>query len=260
MNQILNGKVAIVYGAGAIGVSVAKAFAAEGAVVYLADQNEAKAKEYENEAIHPATVDVLDKDAVAAFVKSVVDATGHLDISFCATSTHVPGGEQGAALSELSYENFSLPIIDYTKAQLYTTSAASPYMIKQKSGVMMAITAVPSQVPYPFTAGFGPAWAAVEAMFRVLAAEVGQHGVRALCLHSAGSPAAEKSIEKTLAINNPELAARAEGWNIRSSNRNLLGKMPTLEEVGYMAAFMASDKAGVTTGTTINLNGGMVNH
>ena len=37
----------------------------------------------------------------------------------------------------------------------------------------MMIMAVPSRIPYPFTAGFGPAWAAVESMSRVLAAELG---------------------------------------------------------------------------------------
>ena len=42
--------------------------------------------------IQTERLDVLDKDAVAAFVKSVVESTGHVDISFCATSTHKPGG------------------------------------------------------------------------------------------------------------------------------------------------------------------------
>ena len=74
--------------------------------------------------IQTAQVDVLDKDAVAAFVKSVAEQTGRIDISFCATSTHKPGGDQGAALSELSYEDFSMPLIDYTKAHFNATNAA----------------------------------------------------------------------------------------------------------------------------------------
>jgi enoyl-[acyl-carrier-protein] reductase (NADH) len=43
-------------------------------------------------------------------------------------------------------------------------------------------------------------------------------------------------------------------------SRNLLGRGPTLEEVGHMAAFMASDLAGATTGTTVSLVAGIVNH
>jgi 3-oxoacyl-[acyl-carrier protein] reductase len=257
MDDILKNKTAVVYGAGSIGGAVAAAFAKAGATVFVADHNEETLKQLADKNIQTEHLDVLDKDAVAAFVKSVVETTGHVDISFCATSTHKPGGEQGAALTELSYEDFSLPILDYTKATFNTASAVYPYMVQKHSGVIMGMTAVVSQLPLPYTAGFGPAWAAVEAMLRLLAAELGPHGVRTVCLHSAGS---EGAADKTLANTNPELDKRAEGWGQRWMSRNLLGRGPTLEEVGHMAAFMASDLAGATTGTIVSLDAGMINH
>jgi 3-oxoacyl-[acyl-carrier protein] reductase len=255
MENLLRDKTAVVYGAGSIGVAVATAFANAGATVFVADHNEEASKRFADKNIQTEQVDVLDKDAVTAFVNSVVDKTGHVDISFCATATHKRGGEQGAALTELSYEDFSMPIIDYTMAHFNTANAVSPHMVKQHSGVIMGMTAVVSQVPFPYTAGFGPAWAAVEAMLRLLAAELGPHGVRTVCLRSAGS---EGAADKTLAHTNPELATRMEGWGQRWMSRNLLGKGPTLEEVGHMAAFMASDLAGVTTGTTVSLDAGII--
>ena len=257
MEEILKNKTAVVYGAGSIGGAVATAFAQAGATVFVADHNENTLKKLANKAIQTVQLDVLDKDAVAAFVKSVVDSTGHIDISFCATSTHKPGGEQGAALTELSYEDFSMPIIDYTRATFHTATAVYPYMVKQHSGVIMGMTAVVSQMPLPYTAGFGPAWAAVEAMLRLLAAELGPYGVRTVCLHSAGS---EGAADKTLAHTNPELEKHTEVWGERWMSRNLLGRGPTLEEVGNMAVFLASDLAGATTGTTVSLTSGMVNH
>ncbi len=256
MEDILKNKTALVYGAGSIGHAIAEAFAQAGAVVFSADHNEESLKKLAGKNIQTQRLDVLDKDAVAAFVKNVVERTGHVDISFCATSTHRPGGEQGAALTEISYEDFAMPMIDYTKATFNTANAVYPYMVKQRSGVIMGITAVVSQVPFPYTAGFGPAWAAVEAMLRLLAAELGPYGIRTVCLHSAGSPGAA---DKTLAYGNPALDEHTKGWGPRWANRNLLGKEPTLEEVGNMAAFMASDLAGATTGTTVNLTAGMVN-
>ena len=141
------------------------------------------------------------------------------------------GGEQGAALTELSYEDFAMPIIDYTKATFHTANAVYPYMVKQHSGVIMGMTAVVSQMPLPYTAGFGPAWAA-----------------------------SEGTADKTLASSNPELEKRTEVWGERWMSRNLLGRGPTLQEVGYMAAFLASDLAGTTTGTTVSLTASMVNH
>ena len=245
MEEILKNKTAVVYGAGSIGGAVAAAMASAGATVFVAAHHQDTLNKLADTQIQTAQVDVLDKDAVAAFVKSVVDKTGHVDISFCATSTHKPGGEQGAALTELSYEDFAMPIIDYTKATFNTATAVYPYMVKQHSGVIMGMTAVVSQWPLPYTAGFGPAWAAVEAMLRTV------------CLHSAGS---EGAADKTLASSNPELEKRADLWGERWMSRNLLGRGPTLEEVGNMAAFMASDLAGATTGTTVSLTAGMVTH
>jgi 3-oxoacyl-[acyl-carrier protein] reductase len=257
MRDILYGKTAVVYGAGSIGGAVAAAFAQAGATVFVADHNKETLKKLADKGIQTEHVDVLDKDAVAAFVKAVVEKTGRVDISFCATSTHKPGGEQGAALTELRYEDFAMPMLDYTKATFNSATVVSPYMVAQHSGVIMGMTAVVSQMPLPYTAGFGPAWAAVEAMLRVLAAELGPHGVRTVCLHSAGS---EGAVDKTLAQNNPELEKRMDEWGQRWMSRSLLGRGPTLEEVGHMAAFLASDLAGATTGTTVSLTAGMVNH
>jgi 3-oxoacyl-[acyl-carrier protein] reductase len=255
MQEILKQKTAVVYGAGSIGRAVAAAFAQAGATVFVADHHEDTLNKLANKHMQTERLDVLDEEAVAAFVKTVVEKTGHLDISFCATSTHKPGGEQGSVLTELSYEDFSMPMIDYTKATFNTAKAVYPYMVKQHSGVIMGMTAVVSHMPLPYTAGFGPAWAAVEAMLRLLAAELGPYGVRTVCLHSAGS---EGAVDKTLAQNNPELEQRADLWGERWMSRNLLGKGPTLEEVGHMAVFMASDLAGATTGTTVSLTAGMV--
>src|SRR5690349_7428587 len=162
MEDVLKNKTAVVYGAGSIGGAVAAAFAKAGATVFVADHHQDTLNKLVGTQVQTARVDVLDQEAVAAFVKAVVEKTGHVDISFCATSTHKPGGEQGAALTELSYEDFAMPIIDYTKATFNTATAVYAYMVKQRSGVIMGMTAVVSQWPLPYTAGFGPAWAAVE--------------------------------------------------------------------------------------------------
>src|SRR5215831_17997083 len=196
MENILKNKTAVVYGAGSIGSAVAAAMAQAGATVFVADHHEDTLKKLADKHVQTVRLDVLDEEAVAAFVKTVVQKTGRIDISFCATSTHKPGGEQGAALTELRYEDFAMPLMDYTKATFNTATAVAPYMVKQHAGVIMGMTAVVSQMPLPYTAGFGPAWAAVEAMLRVLAAELGPHGIRTVCLHSAGS---EGAADKTLA-------------------------------------------------------------
>ena len=91
MEDILKNKTAVVYGAGSIGGAVAAAFAKDGATVFVADHNQVTLNKLADKQIQTERVDVLDKDAVAAFVKSVVEKTGYADISFCVTSTHKPG-------------------------------------------------------------------------------------------------------------------------------------------------------------------------
>jgi NADP-dependent 3-hydroxy acid dehydrogenase YdfG len=149
MENLLNNRTAVVYGAGSIGSAVATAFTKAGATVFVAAHSEDALERFAHKNIQTEQVDVLDRDAVAAFVNSVVEKSSHVDISFCATSTHKPGGEQGAALTELSYEDFSMPIIDYTKATFNTRIAVYPYMVRQHSGVIIGITAVVSQNSFP---------------------------------------------------------------------------------------------------------------
>jgi len=60
-------------------------------------------------------------------------------------------------------------------------------MAKQKSGVILSLTATPGGIGYPMVGGFGPACCAIEAFSRNLASELGPHGVRVVNLRSAGS-------------------------------------------------------------------------
>ncbi|MGX5819503.1 SDR family NAD(P)-dependent oxidoreductase [Chitinophaga lutea] len=259
MEKLLQNKVAVVYGAGFIAGAVARAFAQEGASVFIGARTAERASALAENirkaggAAETGLVDVLDEASVKRFTDQVVEKAGRIDISFCATN--VPGGKQGAALSEISWEDFSVPLLHYTQSQFHTANAASRHMVAAGKGVILMITAIPSHMPIAYTTGFGPAWAALEALSRTLAAELGPHGIRTVCLHSAGSPESQPSIDRSF-LHNDVTAERMKNWKF--VHMNLLGKHPTLEQVGNMAVFMASNKAGVTTGALANISGGMV--
>ena len=78
MEDILKNKTAVVYGAGSIGGAVAAAFARAGATVFVADHHEDTLNKLADKRIQTERLDALDKDAVAAFVKSIIDKTGHM--------------------------------------------------------------------------------------------------------------------------------------------------------------------------------------
>lgn len=192
---LLENRNAVIYGAGGgIGGAVARAFAREGARVYLAGRTRAKLDAVAGDitatrgTADTAEVNALDERAVERYAAGVAGKAGRIDISF--TAIDVDREVQGVALVDVSLEDFTLPIDTYMRTQFLTTRAAARHMVKQRSGVILTITATPARLAFPMVAGFGPAWAAVEALSRGLAAGLGPHGIRVVCLRSAGSPEA----------------------------------------------------------------------
>src|SRR5262245_66402174 len=116
---MLKDKVAVVYGAGgAIGGAVARAFAAEGARLFLTGRRQAPVEAVVSDIVADggsaaaSEVDALDEQAVDAHLQSVIDGTGRVDIAFNAVG--IPGTKiVGVPLVELEVEQFSLPIATY---------------------------------------------------------------------------------------------------------------------------------------------------
>jgi len=113
----LENKVAVVYGDGAIGGAIAKAFAREGAKVFLTGRTltklDAIAKEIlsaeDGGAIETAKLDALDERGIEKHMSETVSKSGKIDISFNAIGIPYKGFED-ISLTELSVESFSLPI------------------------------------------------------------------------------------------------------------------------------------------------------
>src|SRR3990170_4028975 len=87
--MMLKDKVAVIYGAGgAIGSAVARAFASEGANLFLTGRHLAPVEVVAKDIVaaggsaEAAEVDALDEQAVDEHLRSVTDEAGRLDISF----------------------------------------------------------------------------------------------------------------------------------------------------------------------------------
>lgn len=74
------------------------------------------------------------------------------------------------------------------ETQFITATAAARVMVKQRSGVILSLTATPGGIGYANVGGFGPACCAIEGLSRDLGAELGLYGVRVVNIRSAGSP------------------------------------------------------------------------
>jgi NAD(P)-dependent dehydrogenase (short-subunit alcohol dehydrogenase family) len=148
--MMLKDKVAVIYGAGgAIGSAVARAFAAEGANLFLTGHHLAPVEVVAKEVVsaggsaEAAEVDALDEQAVDKHLRSVIDKAGRVDISFNAIG--IPNPKIRVPLVELDVEQFSLPIATYTRSYFVTARLAARRMVANRSGVIMTVTAIPSR-------------------------------------------------------------------------------------------------------------------
>lgn len=256
--MLLSGKVAVIYGGGgSIGGAVARTFAREGARVFLGGRTrekvEAVAQAIRQTDGHAEAdqVDALDEAAVGRHVEAVAERAGRIDILFNAIGTE---DIQGTPLIDMQLADFMQPIRKAAASQFITARAVALHMMKHGSGVILTITAGPPEAVREI-GGFGPACHLIEGLWRGLAAELAPHGIRAICLRSAGSPDSpdfQEMVRQHVAVS----GASREAYLAELGAGTLQKRLPLLAEVAEVAAMMASDRASAMTGTFVHVTCG----
>jgi 3-oxoacyl-[acyl-carrier protein] reductase len=259
--MLLKGRNAVVYGAGgALGGAVSRAFAHEGAAVFLTGRLLAPVDEVATRILvaggtaEAAVVDANAEQAVEEHAQTVVDRAGSLDISINLIAVdHI----QGRPLIDLSPSDFTLGLEARIRTHFVTARAAARHMVRQRSGAILMVTATPDRVAIPDVGNFGVANAALEGLTRTLATELGPHGVRVVCLRSAGSPDAA-GVREAFGLHAANAGTTLETFAAAREERILLRRLPTLTEVADAAALMASDRASAMTATIANVTCGEI--
>lgn len=256
--MLLEDRNAIIYGGGGkVGGAVACAFAREGSRVFLAGRTLESLEEVAEEirsaggVAETAQVDALDEHAVNSYVDAVAEKAGNIDISFNLISY---GDVQGTPLAEMTLEDFQQPVMTAVRTQFLTSKAAARHMIRQGSGVILTFGGPGGRDPIRdytsggfqvYLGGFQVALGAIDVLRRQLAVELGPYGIRVVTLQSGGVPETTR-----------------EDWReaITQSfvETSMLKQVETLENVGNVAAFAASDLACTLTATAINITCGRV--
>ncbi|MEV4174367.1 SDR family oxidoreductase [Nonomuraea sp. NPDC049709] len=247
--MLLENKVAVIHGGGgSIGGAVARAFAREGARVFLAGRTRDKLDEVAADiraaggTAETAAVDALDEAEVDAFTGSVAGRAGRIDVSFNAIGVQ----DVQKPLAEITVAEFLRPIEVATRTQFLTARAAVRHMAPRGSGVILMFGGGGPQT-VPGLGGLKVALDAMESMRRQWAAEAGPYGVRVVTMVTGGIP---ESMPDGIAAKD-EIAAAIAG-------SSLLQRAATLADVGNVAAFAASDLAGTMTSATVNISCGAI--
>jgi len=254
--MLLANKNAVIYGGGGVlSGTIARAFGAAGANVFVSGRHIDKVQKVANEIIaaggkaEAAVADALDADAVNAYVESVAAKAGSIDISFNLVGILAP---PNVPMVTLTPNDFMYPVTNAVKTQFLTSIAAGKIMMKQGSGVILSLTNTAAATVYPMLGGCGTALAAMEGFSRNLAGELGAYGVRVVNIRSGGSPDSAPFTDIFKVLDRET----AQGILNKMADDTMLKKMPPMADIANVAVFLASDMAGKITGTTIDVTCG----
>jgi NAD(P)-dependent dehydrogenase (short-subunit alcohol dehydrogenase family) len=146
---------------------------------------------------------------------------------------------------DMAVDDYLQPVATAVRTFFLTSRAAARHMVRQRGGVILVFGGEGDPPRGYSLGGLQTAFHAMEAMRRQLSAELGGHGVRVVTLRSGGIP---ESI--------PEGFEGRDAIVSGIEASTLLGRAATLDDVGNVAAFVASDRARTMTAATANVSCG----
>lgn len=249
----LTGKRALVTGGSSgLGEDITRELAASGAKVgfnYHSEKNKAEsiAEDLKKNGADVITMqaDVSDRALAAEMVSDIIEKWGGIDIL-----VNNAGIDGRYALSwEADLDEWERVIKINLFGQFYCAREALKYMIPKKSGVILNITSVHETIPWTGYSSYTVAKAGLSMLTKTIAQEAGPFGIRVLSL----APGAIKTpINKNV-------------WGNPDTLKDLLEKIPfgrmgESSEVARTVAFLVSDAASYITGSTIFVDGAMVDY
>jgi NAD(P)-dependent dehydrogenase (short-subunit alcohol dehydrogenase family) len=261
MPSRLDGKVAIVAGAGCVGPgwgngrATAVIFAREGAKVFAIDRDAEAMRETVERvreaggAIATHICDMTDNAAVAAMVAACVEMHGRIDVL-----VNNVGGSAAGGAAELSEDGWDRQL-DYNLTTVFLACKHTlPVMVRQKGGAIVN-TASTSGLRWTGSAqvGYAASKAGVIQFSRVTAVQYAKYGIRVNTVvpGQMHTPMVEARLAKQRAGGDVEALLKQRVGRIP------LGFMGDGRDTAHAALFLASDEARFITGTEIVVDGGM---
>jgi 3-hydroxybutyrate dehydrogenase len=261
--QSLGGKVSLVTGStSGIGLGVARALAAAGSRVVLNGFGKTEdiagiqaelASEFGVDVSY-SPADMSKPDAIAEMIDRTLDSWGRLDVL-----VNNAGIQFVAPLQDFPIEKWDAILAINLSSAFHTTRRVLPAMLRNKWGRIVNVSSAHGLVASPFKSAYVAAKHGIVGLTKVVALETAEQGItcNAICPGYVYTPLVEAQIEGQ---------AKSHGIPREQVIRDvLLAQQPnkrfaTIEEIGALTVFLASEAAASITGIALPVDGGWTAH
>lgn len=252
----LTGKIAIITGGGSgIGEQMCRVFAEAGAHVQLLEFNEEKGKAVAGSIVAQGgkatfrAADVSDQKNVQSTCENIAEELGRIDILINnAGISHI------GKLHETTESDFDRIYQVNIKGVYNCMYAVIPFMMKQKSGVIINMGSVASMVGLPDRFAYSTSKGAVELMTYTVARDYLEYNIR--CNSIAPARVHTPFVDNYLKQHYP---GKEQEMYEQLSKTQPIGRMAKPMEIANLARYLCSDEASFITGTNYPIDGGFVN-
>lgn len=249
--MMLQAKVAIVTGgARGIGAAIVRRFVEQGARVAIADllveegeQLQKELTEQGHDVVFVRT-DVSQAESVQAFVQSVMDRFGKIDVLCNNAAVNIPG-----SVEELEEDVWDKTLKVNVKSQYLMSKYVLPHMRKQEKGSVINMASANSFIAEPRLAAYVASKGAILQLTKAMALDCAP-SIRVNCICPGW-------VDTTFNDAHAELYGGREKVLEGLGNVQIIGRPIQPEEIANVALFLASDLSSCMTGVPILADGGI---
>jgi 3-hydroxybutyrate dehydrogenase len=259
----LRGKVSLVTGStSGIGLGVARALAAAGSDIVLngfgkpeevANVQQSLASDFQVRVSY-SSADMSKPQAIREMIDQALQSSGRLDIL-----VNNAGIQHVAPLQDFPPEKWDAILAINLSSAFHTTRLALPAMLANKWGRIINIASAHGLVASPFKSAYVAAKHGIVGLTKVTALETAEHGItcNAICPGYVYTPLVEAQIDgQAKAHNIPRDKVIRDVLLAQQPNK----RFATVEELGALSVFLASDAAASITGIALPVDGGWTAH
>lgn len=258
MDLGLTGKVAMVGGASrGLGYAVAEALAREGAILSISSTTQSAIEDAGTRLaalgaeVLAMPVDVRNGDQIAAWGQKTIERFGGVDLLF----TNAGGPPSGAAVSfdDAAWQN-AIDLLLFSSLRM--VRVAVPSMKRRGGGSILMSTSASVKEPIPNLGLSTVLRASVSALSKTLALELAADKIRV-------NQIIPGRIDTDRVKQLDEIAGKKQGITAEQAKAKSMGTIPMgrygdAAEYGRVAAFLLSDAAAYMTGSTVQVDGGLI--